>query len=138
MEKRIHLNETEKKYNEVCGITFAHIHTITQKCDTIPFWDIDIDNEEHLYALSVGVALGGAIGKKVSAWGSRWFIHKLNKKLGLKKDARIVRMSAKDTMFAIRPEFLVGDLRIEGIIRCGSEFTFADIYHEFYEIKKGK
>ena len=136
MDYKIHLTPTERAYNEVCAITFSHVHEITKNCETIPFWKVDINNDEHLYVVSVGVALAGAIEKKVSVFGSRWFVHKLNKKLGLKKESRIVRMDMKDSMFAIQPQMLNDDLRKMATDKCGEQFTFADIYHEFYERKK--
>lgn len=136
MERQIHLTDKEKSYNQICGITMTNIYTITKNCETIPFWQIDVNDDEHLYVLSVGVALAGAIGKKVSAWGTRRFVRKLNKKLGLKKECRITRMDTKDTMFAVQPGMLNNDLREIAKEKCGENFTFADIYHEFYERKK--
>ena len=136
MEHQIHLTEKEKSYNQICGITMTNIYTITKNCETIPFWQIDMNNDEHLYVLSVGVALAGAIGKKVSVWGTRRFVRKLNKKLGLKKECRVIRMDTKDTMFAIQPGMLNNDLRKVAEQTIGEGFNFGDIYHEFYERKK--
>ena len=136
MEQKQHLSEREKKYNDLCGITMTNIYTLTKKCDTIPFHQVDINNPEHLYVLSVGISLAGAIEKKVSVAGSRFFVWRLNRKLGLKKDARIVRMSNHDVAYAVKPQMLVDDLKPIAKEMCNVLFTFGDIYHEFYERKK--
>lgn len=131
-----HLTETERKYNELCGITMTNIFTITKNCETIPFWCVDMNNTEHLYVLSVGLALAGVINKRVVVDGSRYFIWKLNRKLGLKKEAKITRMDGRDAMYAVNPGMLVLDLKNIAKEKCGKLFTFGDIYREFYERKK--
>ena len=138
MEYRKHLSEKEKTYDKLCGITLTNIFTLSKNCDTIAFWNVDINNPEHLYVLSVAAGLGGAIDKKISVWGSKFFVWRLNRKLGLKKDCRIERMNTRDTMYGIQPQMLVDDLRDVAKKMCGEDFTFADIYNEFYKIKKGK
>ena len=137
MEYRQHLTEQEKNYDKLCGITLTNIFTLTKNCDTIPFRSIDIKNKEHLYALCVGFSLAGVVGKKVSVSAKRRTIRKLNRLLGIKdKDCRIISMPVRDTMYSIDPQMLVDDLRDEGKKLCGEDFTFADIYNEFYERKK--
>lgn len=136
MEQRQHLSERERKYNDLCGITMTNIYTLTKKCDTIPFHQVDINNPEHLYVLSVGVSLAGAIEKKVSVAGSRFFVWRLNRKLGLKKDARIICMNSDDAAYAIKPQMLVDDLKPVAKKMWNVLFTFGDIYREFYERKK--
>ena len=137
MEYRKSLNEKEKAYNKVCGVTMTNIFTITKNCDVIPVRDVDIKNKEHLYVLSVAVALGGAIDKKVSVNGSAFFVWRLNRRLGLRKDCRIQRMLVKDTMYSISPKMLNNDIRIYAGKETGEEpFNFGNIYDEFYERKK--
>lgn len=136
MEYRKHLNEMEKKYNEICGLTFTNIYSLSKNCDTIAFWNVDINNPEHLYVLSVAVGLAGAIEKTVTIHASKFSIWRLNRKLGLKKECRIKQISIRDTMWGIQPQMLNDDLREIAKEKCGENFTFSDIYHEFYERKK--
>ena len=137
MEYRKSLNEKEKAYNKVCGVTMTNIFTITKNCDVIPVRDVDIKNKEHLYVLSVAVALGGAIDKKVSVNGSAFFVWRLNRRLGLRKDCRIQRMLVKDTMYSVSPKMLNNDMRVYAGKETGEEpFNFGDIFDEFYERKK--
>ena len=132
-----HLTEMEQTYNELCGIAMTNIFTITKNCDTIPFWCVNMNDTEHLFFISVGLALGGAIDKRIAVDGSRYFVWKLNRKLGLKKkEAKIIRMNGKDAMYAINPGMMVLDMKKIAKEKCGKLFTFGDIYREFYERKK--
>lgn len=137
MEYRQHLNDKEKAYNKICGVTMTNIFTLTKNCDVIPVRDVDIKNKEDLYVLSVAAALGGAIDKKVSVNGSAFYIWRLNRRLGLKKDCRIERMLAKDTMYSVSPRMMNRDMRIYAGKETGEEpFNFGNIFDEFYERKK--
>ena len=132
-----HLSDTEKKYNELCGIIMTNIYTITKNCETMPFWQVDINNPEHLFVISAGHALAGALEKTVTVDGSRFLVWKLNRKLGLKrKESKIQRMNGRDATYAVQPQMLVDDLRPVAKKKCGPLFTFGDIYHEFYERTK--
>lgn len=136
MEYRKQLIEQERAYNKICGFTFANIFTLTKNCETIPVRDVDIKNEEHLYVLHVAVGVGGVVGKKVTVNGSKWFIWRLNRKMGLKKDCRIQRMTMKDTMYSVSPQMLNDDLReTASSISKEYPFDFGDIYNEFYNMK---
>jgi hypothetical protein len=136
MEYRKQLTEQERAYDKICGTTFANIFMLTKNCETIRVRDVDIKNEEHLYVLHVAVGVGGVVGKKVSVNGSRWFVWRLNRKMGLKKDCRIQRRTTKDTMYSVSPQMLNDDMRAIAEEQCGTSFTFGDIYKEFYERKK--
>ena len=139
MEYQKYLTEKERAYNEVCGITLTHIFLATKNCDTIPIRDVDINNPEHLYVLHVAIGLGGAIDKKVTVNGSKFFLWKLNRKLGLKKDFRIQQMLAKDAMFSISPNLLNRDLRRFAIeVTKEEDFSYTNIYNEFYNTKGKK
>jgi hypothetical protein len=132
-----HLSELECKYNEICGITMTNIFTLTKNCDSIPFWNVNINNPEHLYVLSVGHALSSIVEKPVTVAGSKFFIWRLNRKLGLKrKGFKIQQMNGRDATFGIQPGLLVNDMRAMAKKKCGPLFTFCDIYREFYERKK--
>ena len=137
MERKQYLSDKEKAYNKICGITMTNIFTLTKNCETIPVRNVDIKNKEDLYVLSVAVALGGAIEKKVSVNGSAFFIWRLNRRLGLKKDCRIQRMLMKDMVYSVSPKMLNHDMRKYAADETGeNHFSFAVIYDEFYERKK--
>ena len=132
-----HLSELERKYNEICGITMTNIFTLTKNCDSIPFWNVNINDPEHLYVLSVGHALSDIVKKPVTVAGSKFFIWRLNRKLGLKrKGFKIQRMNGRDATFGVQPGLLVHDMRAMAKEMCGPLFVFGDIYQAFYEMKK--
>lgn len=138
MAYRQHLTERERKFDKICGITLTNIFTLTKNCETIPVRDIDINNKEHLYVLHVALGLAGVVEKKVSVNGSKFFLWRLNKKLGLKKDFRIIPMSMKDTMYSVSPDMLNKDMRLAAAeIMSKAAFDFGEIYDEFYS-KKGR
>ena len=136
MADKKHLTETEKKYDEICGMTMVNIYSLSKNCDNIPFWCVDINNPEHLYVLNVALGLGSAYGKDVVVSGSKFMIWKLNRIMGLKKGSRIKQMNGRDACYAIQPQRLNDDIRNTAKELCGPLFTFCDIYREFYERKK--
>ena len=137
MEHKQHLSDKEKAYNKICGITMTNIFTLTKNCNTIPVRNVDINNKEDLYVLSVAIALGGAIEKNVSVNGSAFFVWRLNRRLGLKKGCRIQRMLMKDMVYSVYPKLMNRDMRKYAIEETKEEsFSFANIFDEFYERKK--
>ena len=104
------------------------------EADEKGYWDFLSAVKREGRALSVGFSLAGVVGKRLSVLAPRRTIRKLNRLLGIKdKDCRIINMPVRDTMYSIDPQMLVDDLRDEGKKLCGENFTFADIYNEFYE-----
>ena len=101
------------------------------------YWNVNINNPEHLYVLSVGHALSDIVKKPVTVAGSKFFIWRLNRKLGLKrKGFKIQQMNGRDATFGVQPGLLVNDMRAMAKEMCGPLFVFGDIYQAFYERKK--
>lgn len=132
------LSEKEKKYNEFCGIMMTNIHILSSANSRICFREVDLKNEEHLFVLHVGHALAGAIEKDMCVEGGRWFLHRVNKKMGLKKrgGALVKRNSTLEE--SINPQRLINDLKPYAKQVFGDDFTFAEIYREFYRKEKRK
>ena len=134
MEYRQHLTEQEKNYDKLCGITLTNLFTLSKNNETISFINLDIKNKEHLYVLAVGIALADVVNKSVSIFAPKRTIRKLNKQFGRKtKETKIISPPKKDIKYAISPQKIVDDLRDEGKRLCGEDFTFVDIFNEFYE-----
>ena len=135
-----HLTELERKYNEICSAAFHNIFTTTKSWKTIPIKNLNLKNPEHLFVLHVALALGGAIEKQVAINASKFTIWRLNKKLHIKdKGARIIQVTNEnDEETVINPVMLLDFMRPTAEKMCGKKFSFGDIYHEFYELKKGK
>ena len=85
-----HTSEKERKYNEVCGLAYVNLFTLSKNHDCILFDEIDLKNEEHLFLLHVALGLSDIVEKKVVINASRATVRRLNKKLHIKdKSARI-------------------------------------------------
>lgn len=134
-----HTSEKERKYNEVCGLAYVNLFTLSKNHDCILFDEIDLKNEEHLFLLHVALGLSDIVEKKVVINASRATVRRLNKKLHIKdKSARIRCAKNEIENRAIYPERVLTFMRIRAREICGPLFTFGDIYREFYKIQKGK
>ena len=132
------LSEKEKKYNEFCGIMMTNIHILSSTSSRICFREVDLKNEEHLFVLHVGHALAGAIEKEMCVEGGRWFVRRVNKKMGLKKKGGALVQKSFERVDSINPQKLIDDLKPYAKQVFGDEFSFAEIYREFYRKKKRK
>lgn len=130
--------DTEKKYNELCGIAMTNIFTTTKGWDYIPIVNIDLNNEEHLFVLHAALAIGGAIGKHVAIDKSKFTIWRLNKQLHIKdKDFKITQIQDEyNELTMVDPHRLVEFMRPEAKKKCGPFFYFGEIYREFYKLRK--
>ena len=80
--------------------------------------------------MAKGVA--GVYGKKVHLGVSIFQIWKLNRKIK-DKDCRMKKASEMDKVYAIDPNEFLDFMRDFAKETCGNDFTFADIYENFYE-----
>ena len=125
-----------RKYDEICGAALVNLFTLSKDSDTIAFRGFDPKNEEHLFVLGVARGLAGSLGKKVALDVSKFRLWKLNR--GIDKDCRIILVDGKEAIYSIDPEELLTFMRPGAVNACGKEFTFADIYDEYYKRKKVK
>lgn len=123
-------------YDEVCGAAYVNLFTLSKDSNTISLMGFDPKNKEHLFILGVAKGLAGAMGKDLCLDVTRWQLRKLNR--GLDKDCRMKLMDGKEAIYAISPDQLLHFMRPNAKDRCGNDFTFADIYEEFYAKQKGK
>lgn len=135
----IHTSEIEKKYNDICGKAFVNIFSLSKETECILFNRLDLKNKEHLFLLHVALGVSSVVEKQVCLDKSRFATKRLNRKLHI-KDKGFKIISFKDTMEnrGINPNEILEFMRPYAKQLCGEEFTFADIYDEFYNIKKGK
>ena len=132
------LSEKEKKYNEFCGIMMTNIHILSSANSQICFREVNLKNEEHLFVLHVGHALAGAIEKDMCVEGGRWFLRRVNKKMGLKKKGGALVQKSFERVDSINPQKLIDDLKPYAKQVFGDDFSFAEIYREFYRREKRK
>lgn len=125
-----------RKYDEICGAAFVNLFTLSKDSDTIAFRGFNPKNKEHLFVLGVAKGLAGSLGKKVALDVSKFQLWKLNR--GIDKDCRLILVDGKEAIYSIEPEELLAFMRPKAVEACGENFTFADIYNQYYNRKKGK
>jgi hypothetical protein len=142
LERRIimnHCSTIERHYNEICGRTFTNLFTLTKGENFISLTNLDLKNDEHLFVLGAALALSGVLEKQVAIPYSRFRVARLNKKWRLKdKQAKFVAAVDIKCQKKVNVVELLEFMRAESEKLCGETFSFGDIYHDFYEIKKGK
>lgn len=125
-----------RKYDEICGAAFVNLFTLSKDNETIDFRFFNPTDKEHLFLLGVAKGLAGSLGKKVALDVSKFQLWKLNR--GIDKDCRIIQLDKTRAASAIHPDMVLDFMRPKAVEACGEDFTFADIYNEYYNRKKGK
>ena len=123
-------------YDEICGAAFVNLFTLSKDSETIAFRFFDPKDEEHLFLLGVAKGLAGSLGKKVSLDVNKFQLWKLNR--GIDKDCRMISLNKTEENSAIHPDTVLDFMRAKAVEACGEDFTFADIYQQYYKRKKGK
>ena len=123
-------------YDEICGAAFVNLFTLSKEGETIDFRFFDPANEEHLFLLGVAKGLAGSLGKKVALDVNKFQLWKLNR--GIDKDCRMIQLDKTHAASAIHPDMVLDFMRAKAVEACGEDFTFADIYNQYYNRKKGK
>jgi hypothetical protein len=128
--------EKLRVYDEICGAAFVNLFTLSKESETIAFRFFDPKDEEHLFLLGVAKGLAGSLGKKVSLDVNKFQLWKLNR--GIDKDCRMIPLNKTEEDGAIHPDMVLDFMRAKAVEACGEDFTFADIYHQYYKRKKEK
>jgi hypothetical protein len=133
----IHTSEMEKKYNDICGKAFVNIFSLSKETECILFNGLDLKNKEHLFLLHVALGVGSIVEKQVCLDKSRFTVKRLNRRLHI-KDKGFKIISFKDTMEnrGINPNEMLEFMRGHACHICGDDFTFGDIYKEYYSGKE--
>jgi hypothetical protein len=125
-----------RAYDEICGAAFVNLFTLSKDSNTIAFRNFNPKNEEHLFVLGVAKGVASSFDKKVVLDVSKFQLWKLNR--GIDKDCRLILINGKEAIYSIDPEELLAFMRPKAIEACGEDFTFADIYNQYYNRKKVK
>lgn len=123
-------------YDEICGAAFVNLFTLSKDSETIAFRFFNPKDEEHLFLLGVAKGLAGSLSKKVSLDVNKFQLWKLNR--GIDKDCRMIPLNKTEENSAIHPNMVLDFMRAKAVEACGEDFTFADIYQQYYKRKKGK
>jgi hypothetical protein len=130
------LPEQLRIYDEICGAAFVNLFTLSKDSEIIAFRFFNPKDEEHLFLLGVAKGLAGSLGKKVALDVTKFQLWKLNR--GIDKDCRIIQLDNAKMACAIHPDMVLDFMRAKAVEACGEDFTFADIYNQYYNRKKAK
>ena len=125
-----------RNYDIICAAAFSTMLEVSKNSNMVSISHFNPKDEEHLFVLGVAKGLGGATRRPVCIDVNRFQLWKLNR--GLNKNCRIQRMNGKEAIYSINPDLLLSGMRAKAEDLCGKDFSFGDIYNEYYNRKKGK
>ena len=131
MEKRnVKTDELFREYDGLVGLTMLNLYTLTKDKKKICLINFDRKDPEHLYLLRVALMARDVYNKPVEIVCSWWDIFCLNWKM--RKSFDKIKKSVWG-ISGIDVQEILDFMRQDGINRLGNNFTFADIYHHYYE-----
>lgn len=131
MEQDIRVN-----YDALCYAAFINIKTLTSGAKRIAFKNFDYKNDEHKFVLSVTTACWNLLGERNVAIDSGFIVRK---KLGWKyRKLCKIEKTEKNEEIVVDIEELLEFMRGPACQMCGLNFSFADIYNEYYNERNNK
>lgn len=126
--------ELLEKYDSICYKTFLNVRYLTEGSDCIILKNFDYGNQEHQFVLAIVVACSGILGNRDIAIDTNVFYRKLISKKypGIGKIKKVIGNEEK----VVDVPELLNFMRPHGIELCGKDFTFGDIYEEYYSGKE--
>ena len=126
--------EKMREYDGLIGLTMLNIYSMSKEEQTIRLCDFDRKNKEHLFILRIAYFARDLYHYPIEIDGSWWDLFCLNWKN--RKGFNKVKRIKERFNFNISVPNLLDLMRSDGISRIGEDFSFADIYEEYYERKK--
>lgn len=120
-----------REYDGLIGLTLLNIFLVAKDSEVIQLTDFDKKDINHLYVLRVALLARDIYGFPVEIKDSWWNVFCLNRKIK-KNFGKIKRFKQpKDEPISIK--HLLEIMKKDGILHIGENFTFADIYNQYYE-----
>lgn len=131
-----YIRERERKYDEIAGVAYVNIFTLSKNSDVVAIKPFDPKNKEHLFVLNVAKGVGSVMQKSVAVDASKFTIWRLNR--GLTEKSRYEKLTVKEGE-VVNPNELLDFMRDWAKEFIGEEnFNFGQIYDAFYAKQKGK
>ena len=126
--------EQQKVFDEICGVAFINVFSLTKDKPRIVLSPFDTKNKEHLFLLNVAKSVGGVYAKPVAVDISRLKLFMMN--CGFSKECKFQKATKIDKQNAINPNELLNFMRAWAEEVYGTkEFNFGIIYDTFYNRK---
>ena len=128
------LNEYEKlrtHYDNICYITYLNIRSEAEKATRIVFRNLDYSNKEHKFVIAVAKSCWSILGQRDFAVDCN-FIDRLRIANKCKNICKVgAAKRAEDTYIDV--PVLLDTMREYAYELCGPDFSFGNIYEEYYE-----
>ena len=126
--------EKMREYDGLVGLTMLNIYSMSKEEQVIRLCDFDRKNKEHLFILRIAYFARDLYHYQIEIDSSWWDLFCLNwqNRKGFNK----VKRMKEPFNFNISVPNLLDLMRPDGIQRIGEDFSFADIYEEYYGGKK--
>jgi hypothetical protein len=129
-ERIIMTDDLQMKYDALCYAIMQNVTIKSHGADRICFVNFDPKNDEHLCILAVTSACAGILGdREVTLDCDAWSRRKLAKKY---KKMMTISKAEKDEENVVDVVEMLEFMRPHSKQLCGEDFTFGDIYREFY------
>ena len=129
-------NDLQVKYDSLCYTTFLNIRHLTKDADRIALKGVDWKNLEHRFVVHIVNACYNILGARDVVMDAgpltRSTIARACRSFG-----KVRKIREDETIFVDVPE-LLEFMRGTACELCGTEFTFGDIYNEYYSGKEEK
>ena len=127
-------NDLQVKYDSLCYTTFLNIRHLTKDADRIALKGVDWKNLEHRFVVHIVNACYNILGARDVVMDAgpltRSTIARACRSFG-----KVRKIREDETIFVDVPE-LLEFMRGTACELCGTEFTFGDIYNEYYSGKE--
>lgn len=127
----INMQDIFREYDGLVGLTMLNIYSLSKDIGTIRLINFDRKNKEHLYMLRVALIARDIYQMPIEIEGSWWDIFCINWKI--RKGFDKVKRANWAVVRGIQVPEVLDFMRPDGIQRLGENFTFADIYKQYYE-----
>ena len=130
LEKQMELN-----YDAICYRVMVALYRMARPDENnniIALKNFDFGNEEHLFVLAIARAVSGVIEGQVSVKTNRIRFWYENSKIKV-EGSKLLKYKKEFDKNAVDPENLLEEFREMAKELCGENFTFVDIYDEYYK-----
>ena len=129
-------NDLQVKYDSLCYATFLNIRHLTKDESRIVLKNVDWKNMEHRFIIHIINACYSLLGEKDVAIDVGPLVRKSISRV-CRSFGKVKKILPTDEKFVDVPE-LLEYMRGTACELCGTEFTFGDIYKEYYSGKEEK
>lgn len=128
--------EKLKIYDDICGRAFINVYSTVKDSEVVCISPFKYFNKEHRFVLSVAKGVAHIFGREIVVDASPFVVWLINRKIK-DKECHVRRLKKREKNYC-DPRSLVEFMRPYCKQKLGDNFSFAQIYDEYYRVRKGK